>query len=108
MLRYMAGRNYRLIVEGELSDKLESAFDGMTLTRAEGNTALTGNVRDQAELQGLLRRVSDFGLTLLEAKAIDNGPEGPAGHEPASADPAGDRPSASRSYKKGADDGYRN
>ena len=46
----------------------------MTLTRAEGNTALTGTVRDQAELQGLLRRVSDFGLTLLEAKAIDGAP----------------------------------
>ena len=67
----MADRNYRLIVEGELSDALEPAFDGMTLTRAAGNTALTGNVRDQAELQGLLRRVSDLGLTLLEAKAID-------------------------------------
>ena len=67
----MADRNYRLIVEGELSDALEPAFDGMTLTRAAGNTALTGNVRDQAELHGLLRRVSDFGLTLLEVKAID-------------------------------------
>ena len=68
----MPDRNYRLIVEGELSDNLAPAFDGMTLTRAEGNTALTGNVRDQAELQGLLRRVSDLGLTLLEAKAIDD------------------------------------
>jgi hypothetical protein len=67
----MADRNYRLIVEGELSDALEPAFHGMTLTRAAGNTALTGSVRDQAELQGLLRRVSDLGLTLLEAKAID-------------------------------------
>ena len=67
----MADRNYRLIVEGELSDALEPAFDRMTLTRAEGNTSLTGTVRDQAELQGLLRRVSDLGLTLLEAKAID-------------------------------------
>jgi hypothetical protein len=67
----MADRNYRLIVEGELSDALGPAFDGMALTRAEGTTALTGNVRDQAELQGLLQRVSDFGLTLLEVKAID-------------------------------------
>ena len=46
----------------------------MTLTRAGGNTELTGPVRDQAELQGLLRRVSDLGLTLLEAKAIDERP----------------------------------
>jgi hypothetical protein len=68
----VTGRTYRLIVDGELSDGLEPAFDGMTLTRVEGRTALTGNVRDQAELQGLLQRVSDLGLTLLEAKAIDN------------------------------------
>jgi hypothetical protein len=101
-------RNYRLVVEGELDDHLEPAFHGMTLTRAAGNTALTGIVRDQAELQGLLQRVSNFGLTLLEAKAIDNRPEEPAGNEPANAGPAGDRPSASRSYKKGADDGPRN
>jgi hypothetical protein len=65
-------RNYRLVVEGELSDHLEPAFHGMRLTRGEGNTVLTGNVRDQSELQGLLRRVSDLGLTLLEAKAIDD------------------------------------
>ena len=49
----------------------------MRLSRAEGNTELTGNVRDQAELQGLLRRVSDLGLTLLEAKVIDDRPERP-------------------------------
>jgi hypothetical protein len=83
MLGEMADRIYRLIVEGELSDNLESAFHSMTLTRAEGNTVLTGNVRDQAELQGLLRRVSDLGLTLLEARAIDDRPAGPAGDGPA-------------------------
>jgi hypothetical protein len=64
-------RTYRLIVEGELSDDLGHAFDGMTLTRVDGRTALTGNVRDQAELQGILQRVSDLGLTLLEARAVD-------------------------------------
>ena len=104
----MAARNYRLIVEGELSDKLEPTFHGMTLTRAEGNTSLTGNVRDQAELQGLLRRVSDLGLTLLEAKAIDDHPEKMAQNRSADADPAGNGSSASRSHTKGADDGYRN
>jgi hypothetical protein len=70
----MARRSYRLTVQGELSDYLEPAFPGMTLTRSGGNTALAGDVRDQAELQGLLRRVSDLGLTLLEAKAVDDLP----------------------------------
>ena len=43
----------------------------MTLTRERGNTVFTGPVRDQAELQGLLQRVSDLGLTLLSAIAVD-------------------------------------
>ena len=71
----MGDRNYRLTVQGELSDNLAASFPGMTLTRAEGNTELAGNIRDQAELQGLLRRVSDLGLTLLEAKVIDDRPQ---------------------------------
>ena len=45
----------------------------MRMARADGNTALTGNVRDQAELH-VLRRVSDLGLTLLEARAVDDRP----------------------------------
>jgi hypothetical protein len=70
----MARRRYRLIVQGELSDKLKPAFPGMTLTRSEGNTALTGDIRDQSELQGFLQRVSGLGLILLEAKAVDDLP----------------------------------
>jgi len=104
----MALRNYRLLVEGGLSDKLEPAFNGMTLTRTEGNTALTGPVRDQAELQGVLRRVSDLGLSLLEVRAIDDGPEGVSRDGPANADPTGSRTSAAWSDKKGAGNGYRN
>ena len=64
-------REYRLTVEGELSDRMRSAFAGMTLTRERGNTVFTGPVRDQAELQGLLQRVSELGLTLLSAIAVD-------------------------------------
>jgi hypothetical protein len=67
----MACRPYRLIVEGELSDGMNPAFARMTLTRAGGNTTLTGPVRDQPELQGLLRRISDLGLTLLDVTALD-------------------------------------
>jgi hypothetical protein len=67
----MAVREYSLIVEEELSDQLGSAFAGMTLTRMEGKTLLIGQVRDQAELQGLLQRISNLGLTLLSANTTD-------------------------------------
>jgi hypothetical protein len=70
----MPTRSYRLTVQGELSDNLKPAFPGMTLTRTNGNTTLTGDIRDQPEFQGLLQRVSGLGLTLLEAKAVDDFP----------------------------------
>ncbi|MBV8988056.1 MAG: hypothetical protein JO372_05790 [Solirubrobacterales bacterium] len=72
----MSVREYRVTVEGELSDRVAAAFAGMTLTRTHGNTVLEGPVRDQAELQGILQRVSSLGLTLLSAAAIDE-PDGP-------------------------------
>jgi hypothetical protein len=67
----MRGREYRLTVEGELSERAAVAFEGMALTHEDGNTILSGPVRDQAELQGLLQRVSDLGLTLLSASRAD-------------------------------------
>ena len=43
----------------------------MALSRTGGNTVLAGAVRDQAELQFFLQRVTDLGLTLLEARVVD-------------------------------------
>ena len=65
-------RIYQLVVEEELDDSFAAAFGGMNLSRASGNTVLTGLVQDQAHLQGLLQRVSSLGLTLLSARAIED------------------------------------
>lgn len=67
----VSAREYRITVEGELSDRVAAAFAGMTLSRLDGITVLKGPVRDQAELQGILQRLSSLGLTLLSAAAID-------------------------------------
>jgi hypothetical protein len=67
----MTVREYSLVVEGELTDELGNTFAGMTLTREGGRTLLVGQVRDQAELQGLLQRISNLGLTLLSASTTD-------------------------------------
>jgi hypothetical protein len=67
----MPVREYSFVVEGELSDELGNAFAGMTLTRRKGETLLVGQVRDQAELQGLLQRLSNLGLTLLSVSATE-------------------------------------
>ncbi len=68
----MGSREYRLVVQGELSDRMQLAFEGMDLTRDGGTTTLTATIRDQAELQGVLQRITELGLTLLDLTAIDD------------------------------------
>ena len=67
----MSARTYTLTVEGELGDHMASAFPGMALAHGQGTTTLTGELRDQAELQGVLQRVTDLGFTLLETKPVE-------------------------------------
>ena len=63
---------YRIRVQGRLDPRWSSWFDGMSLTRGEdGSTVLRGPVGDQAALHGLLERVRDLGLTLLEVTHED-------------------------------------
>jgi hypothetical protein len=56
---------YRIVVRGELSRRYLPAFEGMTLAAGEGRTAITGPVVDQAQLHGLLDRISELGLELI-------------------------------------------
>ncbi|HEY6312828.1 MAG TPA: hypothetical protein VIY52_18785 [Streptosporangiaceae bacterium] len=61
----MAATRYRIVLRGRLSERLESAFDGMTLESGPNQTLLVGDVRDQAHLYRLLDQVRDFGIELL-------------------------------------------
>ena len=67
----MASREYHVVVGGELSDDLATAFKGMRPKRCDGNTILVGRIRDQAELQSLLTRIADLGLTLVSATSSE-------------------------------------
>jgi len=69
----VAPSRYRIVLRGRLGDHFESAFDGMALEPGPNQTVLTGEVRDQAHLYGLLDRLRDFGIELLAVE-----PAGPA------------------------------
>jgi hypothetical protein len=66
--------DYRVVVDGELSNHIGRTFEGMSLSREEGRTVLVGTMRDQAQLQGVLQRISDLGLRLLSVSALDDEP----------------------------------
>jgi hypothetical protein len=62
----MAALQVTIAVRGRLGNRLATAFDGMTPMEREGRTELVGEVVDQAHLHGLLSRIRDLGLELLE------------------------------------------
>jgi hypothetical protein len=63
---------YRLRVEGHLAQHWSAWFQDLTLHREnDGTTSLSGAVKDQAELHGLLTKVRDLGINLISVEVID-------------------------------------
>ena len=67
--------SYRFVVEGELSRRYQTAFEGMRVETCEGTTAIIGTV-DQSQLQGVMVRIGDLGLKLV---SVTREPVEPAG-----------------------------
>ena len=72
---------YQITVKGRLDSSWAEWFDGFTLTTRKDETGsvlttLTGPVVDQSALHGLLSRLRDLGLTLLEIHHLDPGKRG--------------------------------
>jgi hypothetical protein len=55
-------------IRGHLGETLLIAFPDLDATRCEGETVLTGTLRDQAALFGVLAQVEALGLELLEVR----------------------------------------
>jgi hypothetical protein len=63
--------HYRIRVKGNLENKWSEWFDGFSITpQPNAETVLVGVVADQAALHGLLAKVRDLGLPLLEVKRL--------------------------------------
>lgn len=61
---------YELHVRGHLGETIRSAFQGFTAERGDGCTVLTGVLRDQAALHGVLAQIEALGLELLELRRL--------------------------------------
>jgi hypothetical protein len=68
------GRDYCIVVEGELGPRYAAAFESMRLDVHDGTTAITGRVEDEAALRGLLDEVSDLGLSLVSVTPVGDRP----------------------------------
>ena len=62
---------YKIKVKGHLDPSWSDWLDGLAIEpQAQGETLLTGPVRDQAALHGLLNKIRDLGLLLLSVERI--------------------------------------
>ena len=67
-----ATNSYRIRVQGHIDPRWSAWFDGMTITHATGGASvLTGRLRDQAELYGLLLKLQKLNLPLLSLDRMD-------------------------------------
>jgi hypothetical protein len=65
-----SGEGYELVLRGEIGDRFGALFGGMRLERVAGRTVLTGAVRDQAHLHGLIEQVQELGLELVSVNPL--------------------------------------
>jgi hypothetical protein len=64
--------HYEIRVNGVLGSGWSTWFDGQQITSDDrGETTIAGPIADQAALHGLLAKIRDLGLELLEVRRTD-------------------------------------
>lgn len=73
---------YRITVRGEMGPRLASCLAPLECSAGGGRTLIEGIIQDQSHLFGVLARIRDLGLDLVEVvpqPAIVNGQDSPEG-----------------------------
>jgi hypothetical protein len=64
---------YQIKIEGHVNLDWSASFDEVTVQHTEhGQTVLTGTLPDQTALHGVLMRIRDLGLSLVEVRRTEN------------------------------------
>jgi hypothetical protein len=68
----MIPNNYHIRVKGHLPSGWSELFEGLLIQcEPDGDTLLSGPVKDQAALYGLLTRLQNLGLTLISINRVE-------------------------------------
>lgn len=55
----------RIVIKGHLDQKWSNRFEGMKISYEAGSTILSGNLKDDSHLHGILEIIRDLNLTLI-------------------------------------------
>ncbi|MGH3884533.1 MAG: hypothetical protein ACRDRC_14195 [Pseudonocardiaceae bacterium] len=71
---------YEVGVDGVLDGRWSEWFEGLHIHNQGGQTVLSGTLRDQSELHGVLDKVRDLGLSVITVRRMP--PRDEAGEQP--------------------------
>jgi hypothetical protein len=61
----------KIAIEGHLDKKWKNWFEGMAISYAGNNTILTGDIKDEAHLHGVLNQIRDLNLKLISVNPAE-------------------------------------
>jgi hypothetical protein len=67
----VAPTDYEIRIKGRLSDSLSDVFEDFVASVRPAETVMRGELRDQAELHGVLETIQSLGLELIEVRRLD-------------------------------------
>ena len=71
MLRRMAPSRYEVRIKGRLGEALLGTFAGFDAEVEPVETVLRGDIEDQAALHGVLERIHEAGLEIVEVRKVE-------------------------------------
>jgi hypothetical protein len=71
----MPGNIYEIRVKGRVDSRWFQCCEGLGVTYQAGDTILSGPIRDQSALHGVLERVRDLNLVLIALRRVEYGKE---------------------------------
>ena len=61
----------KIKIQGHLDKKWKNRFEGMEISYEGDNTILTGNLKDEAHMHGVLNIISDLNLKLISINLVE-------------------------------------
>jgi len=58
-------------IQGHLNGKWKDCFEGMEISYEGNNTILTGNLKDEAHMHGVLNIIRDYNLILISINPVE-------------------------------------
>jgi len=62
----------RIVIKGHLDQEWKNRFEGMKISHEAGSTILSGDLKDDSHLHGILEIIRDLNLTLISVNPDGN------------------------------------